>query len=84
MAASIVLANEQRVAVGKKSLTGSDTAIYNLAGSKDATGAALYGYFFNDVTAGSNGGFSDTVQFDEVTGLGSEIGVNLISSLKSQ
>jgi subtilase family serine protease len=77
----IALANEQRLNAGKAALTGSDAALYSLAGSTDSTGASLYGYYFFDVSAGSNGGFSATAHYDEVTGLGTPASVNLVPGL---
>jgi subtilase family serine protease len=77
----IALANEQRLNAGKAALTGSDAALYSLAGSVDGAGASLYGYYFFDVSAGSNGGFSATAQYDEVTGLGTPATVNLVPAL---
>jgi subtilase family serine protease len=81
--AIVALANEQRSSTGKKSLTGSDAALYSIAGSTDNGGAPLYGFFFFDVSAGSNGGFSATPKFDEVTGLGSPATVNLVPGLSA-
>jgi kumamolisin len=75
--AIIALANQQR----PSSLTGSDNALYAIAGSTDSSNASLYGYFFFDVTSGSNGGFSATAKFDEVTGLGSPVVANLVPGL---
>jgi kumamolisin len=77
----IALANEQRMAGGKTSLTGSDVAIYAMAGSTDSSGASQYGYFFFDVTTGNNGGFSATPKYDEVTGLGTPATPNLVPGL---
>lgn len=82
--AIVALANEQRVAAGKKPLTGSSTAIYNIAGSKNSVGAALYGYFYFDVTLGNNGGFGSAPKFDQVTGLGTPVGTNLVPRFKTQ
>lgn len=79
--AIIALANQQRVAVGKPPLTGSDMALYLTAGKRTSTGVSLYGYYFFDVTAGSNGGFSCTPKFDDVTGLGTPVAANVIASL---
>jgi len=80
-AAVIALADEQRKTGGKTSLTGSDTALYAIAGSTDNSGPALYGDFFFDVTAGNNGGFSATPKYDEVTGLGTPATVYLVPGL---
>jgi subtilase family serine protease len=79
--AIIALANEQRSSSGKATLTGSDTALYSIAASTDSSGASLYGYFYFDVSAGSNGGFSATPKYDEVTGLGTPATVNLVPGL---
>jgi len=80
-AAIVALADEQRASAGKANLTGSDAAIYSLAGSTDSTGASLYGYYFFDVSTGSNGGFSATAKYDEVTGLGTPVAVDLVPAL---
>lgn len=79
--AIIALANEQRGSSGKTTLTGSDTALYSIAGSKDNSGAPLYGFFYFDVSTGNNGGFSATPKYDEVTGLGSPVTFNLVPGL---
>lgn len=79
--AIIALANEQRINAGKLPLTGSDAALYAIAGSTDPNGVSLYGYFYFDVTAGSNGGFGATPKYDEVTGLGSPVTPNLVPGL---
>jgi subtilase family serine protease len=79
--AIVALANEQRVASGAPLLTGSDAALYSVAGSTETSGASLYGFFFFDVSSGSNGGFSATPKFDEVTGLGSPVTVNLVPGM---
>jgi len=79
--AILALANEQRVAAKKATLTGADSVLYTIAGSTSSSGSALYGYFFFDVTAGNNGGFSATPKFDEVTGLGTPVTVNLVPGL---
>ena len=76
--AIVSLANEKRAGGGKTTLTGSDTAIYTIAGATDGSGASLYGYFFFDVTAGNNGGFSAVPKYDEVTGLGIPVAPNLV------
>jgi subtilase family serine protease len=75
------LANEKRVASAKSTLSGADVALYKMAGSTDSTGASLYGYFFFDVSAGSNGGFSAAPKYDEVTGLGTPATANLVPGL---
>jgi subtilase family serine protease len=75
------LADEQRVAAKKTTLSGADVPLYLIAGSTSSTGASLHGYFFNDVTSGSNGGFSATPKYDEVTGLGTPITQNLVPGL---
>ena len=75
-AAIIALANEQR----GTPLTGSDSALYAIAGST-ANDSSLYGYFFFDVSSGSNGGFSATAKYDEVTGLGTPVAPHLVPGL---
>lgn len=77
----IALANEQRKLAGGTNLSGSDAAIYTLAGKKDGGGSALYGYYFFDVSSGSNGGFSAVANYDEVTGLGTPIVPNVVMDL---
>ena len=79
--AVVALANEQRVAAKKTRLSGAATPLYQMAGSINSVGASLYGYFFNDVTSGSNGGFSATPKYDEVTGLGTPITQRLVPGL---
>lgn len=79
--AIVALANQQRVATGKAVLTGADVPLYLMAGSTSSTGSALYGYFFFDVTSGNNGGFSTAPKYDEVTGLGTPVTVNLVPGL---
>jgi subtilase family serine protease len=79
--AIIALADEQRTTTGKTSLSGSDAAIYSIAGSTDTAGLSMYGYFFFDVTTGSNGGFSATPKYDEVTGLGTPETANVVPGL---
>lgn len=80
-AAIVALADQERVAGGKPPLTGADVQLYALAGSTSSTGAYLYGYYFFDVTSGSNGAFSSTPNFDEVTGLGTPFVGNLVGGL---
>ena len=79
--AIVALSDQQRVSAKKSTLSGADVPLYLIASSTDATGTSLYGYFFNDVTAGSNGGFSATPKYDEVTGLGTPITQNLVPGL---
>ncbi len=79
--AIVALSDQSRVSAKKSTLSGADVPLYLMAGSTDATGASLYGYFFNDVTSGSNGGFSATPKYDEVTGLGTPITQNLVPGL---
>ncbi|MEI8288452.1 MAG: S53 family peptidase [Verrucomicrobiota bacterium] len=79
--AVVALANQSRVSAKKATLSGTATPLYLMAGSTDSTGASIYGYFFNDVTSGSNGGFSATPKYDEVTGLGSPITQNSVPGL---
>jgi subtilase family serine protease len=79
--AIVALANQSRVTTKKANLTGADTPLYLIAGSTSSTGTSLYSYFFNDVTSGSNGGYSATPKYDEVTGLGSPVTQNLILGL---
>lgn len=82
-AALVSLANERRQAVPKPTLSGANPALYGLAGSIDGTGNSLYGYYFFDVSAGNNGGFSATPRYDEVTGLGTPNALNLVPALGS-
>lgn len=80
-AAVIALANEQRVASGKTTLTGSNPGLYTIAGYTTSTGAPLYSFYYFDVTTGSNGSYFDTPYYDEVTGLGTPDAVNLVPQL---
>ena len=66
----IALANQARGAA----LTGSTAALYKLAGTN-------YSGYYNDIKSGSNGGFSATLGYDEVTGLGTPIAPNVIADL---
>jgi subtilase family serine protease len=69
----IAIANQMRVAIGKPTLNGaSETlpALYSLP-AKD----------FHDITQGSNGGFTATNGYDEVTGLGSPVANRLVPAL---
>jgi subtilase family serine protease len=59
-AALVAIADQGRVKVGENTLTSAAAAVYSLPSSD-----------FHDVTSGSNGGFSATKGYDEVTGLGS-------------
>ena len=79
--AIVALSDQQRVSAKKSTLSGADVPLYLIAGSFDATRTSLYGYFFNDVTSGSNGSFSATPKYDEVTGLGTPITQNLVPGL---
>jgi len=81
-AATFALANEQRVAKGKSTPTGYNSAIYSLASSTSG-GNSLYPYFFYDVTVGNTGNFSATPLFDQTTGLGSPVNENLVPALSN-
>ncbi len=81
-AALIALADEQRLLAGSVLLTGSNASLYTLAGSVNASKVSLYSTYFFDVTTGSNGGYSATAKFDEVTGLGTPVAPNVAVSLK--
>jgi subtilase family serine protease len=83
-AAVVALANEQRVAKAKPTLTGGQKSLYVLAGSVAATTGSLYPYYFYDVTAGNTGNYSATAKYDETTGLGSPEGQNLVPALSAQ
>ncbi len=69
-AALQALVNSQRASA----LTGVLTAIYGVAGSAYSTN-------FYDITVGNNGGFTTTVSYDYVTGLGSPNAAALVPSL---
>lgn len=69
------LMNQQEVANGKATLGFLNTAIYEIGiGSS-------YGSDFHDVTSGSNGKYSAVKGYDLVTGWGSFIGPNLLTTL---
>jgi len=78
--AVVALGNERRAAARKATLSGATTPLYLIAGATSKTGP-LYGYYFYDVTAGNNGGFSATPKFDEVTGLGTPVTQDLVLGL---
>ena len=73
----VALANEQLAISGVKPKTSALTGVYTLANKTDAKGGSQYSYFFFDIKAGSNGGYSATAKYDEVTGLGSPIAPNV-------
>lgn len=82
-AASFALVNEQRLAKGRRGFSGYNSSLYQLADRKSAAGLAFYPFYFYDVTAGNNGGFSATPLFDQTTGFGSPNYENIISVLSS-
>lgn len=84
VAAMVALANEQRVAKGKATLSGLNVAAYRLAGSKDSFGVSLYPTFYYDVTAGNTGNYSATPKYDVTTGLGTPVCASLIPALAAQ
>ncbi len=57
--ALVAIADQGRVKAGENTLTSAAAAVYSLPSSD-----------FHDVTSGSNGGFSATKGYDEVTGRG--------------
>jgi hypothetical protein len=77
----VALANEKRALVSKPLLGNINPVLYAIAGSFSSPGVSLYGYFFFDVSAGSNGGFSATPNYDEVTGLGTPAALNLVPGM---
>ena len=82
-AATFALVNEQRLAKGRRSVSGYNSSLYQLAARKSAAGFDFYPFYFYDVTAGNNGGFSATPLFDQTTGLGSPNHENIIPALSS-
>lgn len=80
-AALFAIANSSRVASGKNVISGTDTAVY-----KAATSA--YGADFHDILTGTNGICTPlctaTPGYDYVTGLGSLVAPNLVSTFVSQ
>lgn len=80
-AALFAIANSSRVASGKGVISGADSAVYSAAKS-------AYGADFHDITSGSNGTCTPLCTaitgYDYVTGLGSPVAPNLVSTLVSQ
>jgi subtilase family serine protease len=79
----IALANQGRASAGLPSLgtgvaAGTNPMLYQLAGGTSYTNPQ--GDYY-DVTSGTNGGYSATVGYDPVTGLGSPIANKLIPAL---
>lgn len=70
--AIVAIADQGRVAAGESTLNGAQSAIYSLPASD-----------FHDITSGSNGGYSATVGYDEVTGRGTPIGSSVIAGLEA-
>ncbi len=69
----LAIVNQGRVSAGEPTLNGATQtlpALYSLPTSA-----------FHDITTGSNGGYSATAGYDEVTGLGTPIASNLIPDL---
>lgn len=83
-AAIVALANEQRAAKAKATLTGGQKYLYPLAGSVDAAGTPLYPNFFYDVTVGNTGNYSALPKYDLTTGLGTPVGQNFVPALAAQ
>lgn len=79
-AALFAIANSLRVASGKGVISGADSAVYSAAKS-------AYGADFHDITSGSNGTCTPLCTaitgYDYVTGLGSPVAPNLVSTLVS-
>ena len=73
-AAILALANEQAVANGQPTLGFINPALYSILESSS------YNTDFHDITSGSNG-FSATVGYDLVTGIGTPIGAALVTAL---
>ncbi len=81
-AATFALANEQRVAKSKATLSGFNSSLYKLAAST-ASGISQYPYFFYDVTVGNTGNFSATPLLDQTTGLGSPVNENIVPAISN-
>lgn len=81
--AIVALANEQRVANAKGTLTGMQKSLYFLAGGT-SSGVSQYPYYFYDVTIGNTGNYSATPKFDVTTGLGTPVTINLVPALANQ
>ncbi len=71
-AAIVAIADQGRVADGGSTLNGAQAALYSLPSSD-----------FHEITSGSNGGYSATAGYNEVTGLGTPIANLLIPGLVS-
>ncbi len=69
------LVNQQRAAVGKAPVGFLNPIIYQIAGS------AAYDVDFHDVASGSNLYYPATTGYDNATGLGSFVGINLLNTL---
>ena len=70
-AALFALTNSSR----SSSLTGADTLLYSLGGTR------LSWIYYRDIVSGNNGGYRATSGYDEVTGLGSPVSNQIVSSL---
>ena len=81
-AATFALANEQRVAKGKTTLSGYNSSLYNLAAS-NSSGVSQYPYYFYDVTVGNTGNFSATPLLDQTTGLGCPVDENIVPAISN-
>jgi subtilase family serine protease len=68
----IAIADQGRVAASQSTLNGAQAALYSLSSSD-----------FHDITSGSNGGYSATTGYDEVTGRGTPVGNLIISGLEA-
>ena len=77
-AALIAIVNSMRVAAGKATLNGTDTAVYSVA-------KASYSTNYHDITSGTNGTCGTlctaTTGYDYVTGLGSPQASSVINAL---
>ena len=81
--AIVALANEQRVANAKGTLTGMQKSLYFLAGGT-SSGVSQYPYYFYDVTIGNTENYSATPKFDVTTGLSTPVTINLVPALANQ
>lgn len=70
-AALVAVVNASRASA----LSSADTALYSFGSP------ANLNFYYRDVVSGSNGTYSDTVGYDEVTGLGSPLSNNLVPAL---
>jgi hypothetical protein len=69
----VTIANQGRVLAGNTTLDGPSQTLYALYQMGTAANSSHY---FNDITSGTNGGFTAGTGYDKVTGLGSPVAFN--------